>query len=137
MEHMWPEDIRALTLGDLIAHLEDTMEVTVQDGSFEDNDVFVRIIPDMDNKFVYTAEAHGIIKYQKHDIHFTTLIKRGTLPSILLNPVIEFDAAQRAVIENKALTTALKALNSDAVHEARTSIIKYQMLHDLIKILES
>lgn len=137
MDNMEPVDIRLLTLSDLLLRLEDNLQLTVTDETLESGDVFIRLIPDPEWKFSYTSEARGIVKHHGHEVNFIVCIKHGLPQSILLDPVSEFDIDQRAVIESRALTLALKTLNCEAVHEARASVIKYQMLYDLIRLLES
>lgn len=137
MDNIKTESIRELSLSDLLLRLEDNLQITVTDETMETSDVFIRLIPDPDLKFAYTSEARGIVKYHGHEVHFIVSIKQGLPQSILLDPVTEFDIDQRAILENKALSLALKTLNCETVHEARASVIKYQMLHDLIRLLES
>jgi hypothetical protein len=137
MERLWAEEIRHLTLSDILLRLEEDLTVTIQDPLGAEEDVFIRIAPDADRKFAYTAEVRGIIKYHGHDVTFATSIKQSQTLSILLEPVSGFDINQRAIIEVKALETAMTALNSPAVQEARAAVIKYQMLQDLIHLLES
>lgn len=131
------EGIRNLSLGDLLLRLEEKLQFTVKDGLSEVNDVYVRISPDPDLKFAYTSEAQGTIKYHSREIHFSVLIKQGMPQKVLLDSVGGFDTAQRTAIENQAVTLAFKALSGEPVHEARASVIKYQMLLDLIRLLES
>lgn len=137
MEKLWAEDIRHLTLSDLLARLEDNLTLIITDPLGNEEDVYIHISPDADRKFAYTAEVRGIVKYHGHDINFTTSIKQSQALSILLEPVSEFDSDARAIIEAKAVETAIRALNCPAVHEARASVIKYQMLQELIRLLES
>lgn len=137
MDNMKMESIRELSLSDLLLRLEDNMQIVVSDDTLETSDVFIRITPDPELKFAYTSEARGIVKHHGHEVNFIVSIKHGLPQSILLDPVTEFDIDQRAVIESKAVSLALKTLNCETVHEARASVIKYQMLHDLIRLLES
>lgn len=137
MEKLWAEEIRHLTLSDILLRLEEDLTVNLSDPLSADEDLFIRIVPDADRKFAYTAEVRGIIKYHGQDVNFATSIKQSQALSILLEHVSGFDIDQRAVIEAKALETATTALNSPAVQEARAAVIKYQMLQDLIHLLES
>jgi hypothetical protein len=137
MDNIKSDDIRNLTLSDLLLRLEEKLQFTVTDDTLEINDVFIRLTPDPDLKFIYTSEARGIVKYQGHEINFAVSIKQGLPQSIILDPVSEFDNAERTLIENKAVALAVKTLNCESVHEARSSVIKYQMLQDLIRLLES
>lgn len=137
MDNIRVEDIRNLSLADLLLRLEDNLQLNVIDETMENDDVYIRITPDPELKFAYTSEVRGIVKYQGHEISFIVSIKHGLPQSIILDPVTEFDNVQRATIESKAVSLALKTLNCETVHEARTSVIKYQMLSDLIRLLES
>lgn len=137
MEKLWAEEIRHLTLSDILLRLEEELMVTIQDPLGSQEDIFVRIVPDSDRKFAYTAEVRGITKYHGHEVQFATSIKQSQTLSILLDHVSGFDIDQRAIIEAKALETASTALTSPAVQEARAAVIKYQMLQDLIHLLES
>lgn len=137
MDNTQPVDIKLLTLSDLLLRLEDSLQVTVTDETLETGDVFIHITPDPKLKFAYTSEARGIVKHHGHEVNFIVSIKHGLPQSILLDPVAEFDIDQRAILESKAVSLALRTLNCETVHEARTSVIKYQMLCDLILLLES
>lgn len=137
MEKLWAEEIRHLTLSDILLRLEEDLTVTVHDPLGVEEDVFIRISPDADRKFAYTAEVRGIVKHHGHEVNFSTSIRQSRALSILLEHVSGFDIDQRTVIEAKSLETAMTALSSPVVQEARAAVIKYQMLQDLIHLLES
>lgn len=137
MDNIFAEDIRSLSLGDLFMKLENDLQYTFADPLGIEPEVFIKINPDPDIKFAYTAEARGVFKYHMHEVSFIILLKQGMAQSILLDGVTEFDSAQRSQVEAEAVKLALSALNSEEVHEARASVIKYQMLNDIIRILEA
>lgn len=127
--------LKSLTLANIIEDLDDSLSIIVMDE--RENDIIVRLIPDEHLKFAYQAEVQGLIYHKVMEIGFTVIMKQSEVKDVILDQVSDCDQDTRALLTLEAERIARKALLADDVTHARPSVIKYQMLMELVELLAS